>query len=433
MSNPIYIISIVFYSAWFLMLVIGRTRVDNSIPQKSFLSPAATKSLQGIGAAGVFCHHLSQTRMCHTLGEIQIFFEIGFLFVALFFFASGFGLIKSFNSKKGYLNNFLRHRIPSVVVPYYVMNVFCILWTVFLLQKQMSPSEWICKITGVALLNDNAWFVPVITIMYLAFYFIFKNEKPQDKHARTKSFVLIFIVIAVQVGWFLFNKHFPWWLGEKDWWRAEGALWTAPWWKRTVALWFEGEWWVNSTIAFLFGMIVAQYEEKFISFFSRAYWLKLLISVLVFAGSVFLMFWAHEHDIHYWLEFAGDNSTKPRAIMMAINTLMSLSFCLMIILFMFRSYSDNKVTRFLGNYSLEIYLMQVMPMREFQIWFGFADQNLNEARNVGTSFGDRLFVLAYALCTIAATILLAVLLKYLSSRVIKLLFPKKELIKTEAA
>jgi len=416
-------ISILFSLIWLLLIFVGHWFKKGRDPKSEFLCPAATKSLQGLAAFGVLCHHLSQTAAYQTLNQIQVFRETGFLFVAVFFFCSGFGLIKSLNTRPNYLKGFLWHRLPSVIVPFYVMNLFYIAYNLYY-KTEMSVSEWICKITGVALLNDNAWFVPVIVILYISFYLIFKSEKTQSKGERTRSFILIFLVIAVQVGWFLFNKHFPWWLGEKNWWRSLSAWNTSPWWKHPVALWFEGEWWVESTIAFLFGMLVAQYQEKFYAFFTRAYWVKLLCSLLIFAGAMYLFFFAeYKCGINYWMEFGGNNKTLPRAILMGINALQSLSFCLLISLIMIKTFAENPVTRFFGKHSLEIYLMQALPLRLFQKVF-----------KIEGGFGDKISVtmataLAYTVCVVISSLILAVLLKYLSGLVLRFFkFGKKETV-----
>ena len=55
-------------------------------------------------------------------GALTLFGLIGFLFVGVFFFFSGYGLFKSYKTKPGYLDGFLRKRLPVVLVPLYVIN-----------------------------------------------------------------------------------------------------------------------------------------------------------------------------------------------------------------------------------------------------------------------------------------------------------------------
>ena len=86
------------------MIFLGGKRADENSFNSDFLSIRATKSLQGLAAFGVLCHHISQTEILQKSGEIQVFKEVGFLFTGIFFFVSGYGLLKSLDTKRDYLN-----------------------------------------------------------------------------------------------------------------------------------------------------------------------------------------------------------------------------------------------------------------------------------------------------------------------------------------
>ncbi len=421
MNMTIPIVSIVVYGAWLALLLVGSRRAKLGAFNQDSMSLEATKNLQGLAAIGVICHHLSQpaanSAPMAALGQMQIFREIGFLFVALFFFVSGYGLLKSLDSKPGYLNGFLRRRCLPIVVCFYVMNVFYIVWHL-LLGTNMPASEWICKITGVALLNDNAWFVPVILIQYLAFYVIFKNVK-----SRPLALFLSFLVVAVQAGWFLFNKHFTWWWGPTDWWKKPGALWLAPWYKRPIALWYEGEWWVNSTIGFFAGLMLAQHEKKLLASLQKFYWPKLFGAFLLFAASFALRFFLYSKNIHYWLEFSGDNSTLPRALMFSVETLQVLSGLLLVVLIRLKLWSKNAVLGFFGNITLEFYLMQALFLRQFAIMFGWMDKGFRSPEGFRLEgWADQLKALAYLVLVFAATIAASFAVKFLTKKIVAL-FP----------
>lgn len=416
------IISIIVYGAWIALLLVGSRRAKLGAFNQDFMSLEATKNLQGLAALGVICHHLSQPPQnggpMDALGQMQFFREIGFWFVAIFFFVSGYGLLKSLDTKPGYLNGFLRRRCLPIVVCFYVMNAFYIAWHL-LLGTNMTASEWICKITGVALLNDNAWFVPVILVQYLAFYVIFKNAK-----SRRLALALSFLAVAAQAGWFLFNKHFPWWLGEANWWKKPGALWLAPWYKRPVALWFEGEWWVNSTIGFFAGLMLAQHEKKVFVFFQRAYWPKLFAAALLFALSFVLRYAGYDMGAGYWHEFGGDNSTLPRAAMFAIETFQVLSALCFVVLLRMKLWSKNAVLEFFGNITLEFYLMQALFLRQFAIMFGWMGKDFRSPEGFSLEgYADLLKALAYLVLVFAATIAASFVVKFLTKKIVAL-FPK---------
>lgn len=405
------IVSICFYAAWIFAVFLGGKRADENSFNSDFLSIRATRSLQGLAAFGVICHHISQTEILQKSDEIQIFKDVGFLFTGLFFFVSGYGLLKSLDSKRDYLKGFLKRRCVPIIVSFYAMNFLYIIWHL-ILRTPMSADEWICKILGIALLNDNAWFVPVILILYVSFYFAFKKAKN-----RRRAFAMVFIVVVAQIALFLFLRHFPWWHGEKNWWRVPGAFSICAWWKRPCALWFEGEWWVNSTVCFLLGMFFAQGERKIFAFFSKNYWVKFFASFALALIFLCAGIWALS-AISYWREFGGDNSVAPRLKMILIQTAQVVSFVIFVAVFMMKFFADNRVTRFFGKHSLEIYLMQAMAIRTLPQFFGFEKMNL-------ALFSSRILVLIYAALSVAISILLALGLKKISSLALNFFGGKK--------
>ena len=93
-----------------------------------FLSLEATKCLRGLAAIGVILHHISQESAFQKVRELSIFVNAGFYFVAIFFFCSGFGLIKSLKSKPNYFDGFLKNRVlKTIVVPFYVCVLILVL------------------------------------------------------------------------------------------------------------------------------------------------------------------------------------------------------------------------------------------------------------------------------------------------------------------
>ena len=80
-----------------------------------FLSLDTMKSLRGFAAIGVILHHISQEQVFQQEGILLPFVNAGAYFVSIFFFASGYGLLKSFNSKPDYLKGFIKKRIVGIV------------------------------------------------------------------------------------------------------------------------------------------------------------------------------------------------------------------------------------------------------------------------------------------------------------------------------
>ena len=76
-----------------------------------FLSLEVMKSLRGFAALGVILHHISQEYFFQEEGVLSVFVNAGAFFVSIFFFCSGYGLLKSLDTKKDYLKGFIRKRI----------------------------------------------------------------------------------------------------------------------------------------------------------------------------------------------------------------------------------------------------------------------------------------------------------------------------------
>jgi len=406
----------------FLALIIW----GGKLPEKSLegkrqvhqnsMSLEATKGLRGIAAIGVILHHISQESAFQQVngwgkpGELFMFVNAGYYFVAIFFFCSGFGLIKSLNTKPEYLNGFCKKRIlKTIVIPFYV-NV--ILYAVYHLiaRTEFAPQRWICNFLGLSLMNEYAWYPVVLTLLYLAFYLIFKNVKN-----RKLAFTLIGIVIVLQGIFFCFNGHFAWWAGPKNWWLSDTVQ--RKWWMEDRVIWFFGEWWVNSSIAFLIGMIFAQNEEKIRNWFSKWYALKLILTiVLLLIFSTLSSFC--QMKFGYWSEWSGMGPGITNKLICYCSQLPEvISFVIMIYAIMLKFYSVNPVTKFFGNVSFETYMMNLIVISSFRFL-------LYKAPEPGT-FGPNLIVkpfhynlIIYEVAVIAFTILLGLIYKFLNKKII---------------
>lgn len=337
----------VVYGLLFVSFLIGiKVAPKKQLHGEAGFSLDAMTSLKGIMALFVLFHHLSQKVAFHETGTLSIFEFTGFVFVGIFFFCSGFGLFKSFSTKPDYLKDFPRKRMLPIAICYFVMIA---IYSVFYLIRgnDFTWWQWGLRLTGLYLINSQAWYVYVILLMYGCFYLIYKNEKTR------KDGALLLLIIALAQGlFFIINGHSPWWLPAK-----EGA-----WWKMPVQLWFEGEWWVNSTVAFALGVLVAQKEKEFIEWAKRGYWWKLVLSFLGFALVTFFGIMALWF-IGYWGEgVEGPAGIWKRGVCYIIQSLQVVMTCLFLFIFMQKFYVSNKFYKFYGKRSLEVYLLQELSI-----------------------------------------------------------------------
>ena len=326
-----------------------------------FMSVSSTKAVRGLAAVCIILHHISQETAFKEAGVIQAFLNMGPVLVAVFFFCSGFGLIKNLDSKPDYLNGFLKNRLFfGIAIPFYV-NV--IIYGIFhiIYGTHFEPLQWVTNLLGLTMMNKYAWFPIVLMIMYLAFYLIFGKVKN-----RRLAFFLMFLVIILQGLYFSIWGHFAWWAGPKNWWLRPNGFLTAKWWMQEFTTWFFGQWWVNATIGFFIGMLYAAHEESVTAWFKKHYWLK-LAGVLILA----LLFQAlssfTQYKFGYYTEYSGQGPGIGDKFITYLSQLPQIGMIVIFIFLIKMKYrADNPVLKFFGKYSLDTYLMNLIPLMAFR-------------------------------------------------------------------
>ena len=324
-------------------------------------------SLRGFAAIGVILHHISQEQAFQMAnhygtkpGELSIFVNAGYLFVAIFFFCSGFGLIKSLETKPDYFNGFMKKRVvKTLVIPYYVsILIYGILR--FATGERFAPVQWVTNILGFTMMNEYAWYPIIAAILYTAFYLIFKNIKN-----RKICYTLIALVIVLLGMIFCVNGHFTWWAGPKNWWLGASPL-HEKWWAQQKVFWISGEWWINSCPAFFIGMLFAQFEKQIREWFKKFYWGKLLL-VLVITVAAYMLSGFGQWKFGWWSEFNGNGPDIGKKIATYFCVIpYSMVFPIMIFTIMLKYKVSNPVSRFFGKLSLETYMMNLIAITAFR-------------------------------------------------------------------
>ncbi len=349
-------ISAAVYVLLALSMAIGIRFAARPNFNRDSLSMDAMTCLKGVMALFVVLHHLSQKKLFQETDTISVFEHIGFLFVGIFFFTSGYGLYKSFMTKPNYLQNFLKRRVLPIVISYYVMIAVYAIYHI-IDGSVFTPAEWAFKLSGLVLINSQGWFVPVIILMYLAFYFVYRSER-----LRSYGIPILLAVTLLQGLLFCTLNHFAWYMGDGiGWWMKEGAFDNLPWWRGFCVLPFEGEWWVNSTIGFVFGIALAKHEESFMDWLSKNFPLKFIVSLifLILATALGLScLWG----IGYWTEFSGKLGFFDKLICYGAQFIQVIVTDLFVVVLMRKVYVHNRLYAFFGKRTLEMYLMQEIAL-----------------------------------------------------------------------
>ena len=375
-----------------------------------YLSRDITMSLRGFVAIGVILHHISQEEVFQSSGEISIFVNAGYEYVAIFFFCSGYGLLKCLDTKPDYLNGFLKKRLPVVIIPYYTSILFYGIYNIAA-GNHLEPLQWVTNIIGVTMMNEYAWYPIILAILYFAFYLIFKGSA-----TRVRKFIYMFLVIIALGMIFCVNGHFLWWIGEPNWWMNPASELQDKWYTQMKVFWLSGEWWVNSPIAFLLGMIWETYEEKLTTFLQKKYPLKLaIVIVLTYASQILTSF--TQAAVGYWSEFAGEGPAIGAKIITLFTQLPHvIFFTVFIMMFTMKIRTVNPVSSFFGKYSLDTYMMNLMPIMIFRpLFLDFPGRVVKNA-----VLGRVLFTI----CVFAATIILALFYHKVNELIKNRLFEK---------
>lgn len=342
------------YAFFAVLLIWGGRFSGKGKFHDDFMSLEVTKALRGISALGVIVHHIAQEGEFQKAGELSFFSGVGFLFVAVFFFCSGYGLIKSMDTKQDYMKGFLSRRLPVIVVPYYVSVVVYTVWKC-LSGVKFEPAQWVTNTLGLTMVNEYAWYLIVLAVLYVAFYLTFGKIKK-----RGVCLAIVFAVVVLLGAVFAVNGHFAWWAGKPNWWLR--GMFGRKWWMADKVLWFSGEWWVNSAVAFWLGLFFACHEKAVVAWFRKMFWVKVLCVIILAAFSWFLSGWA-QSSIGYWTEWNGNGPGIGRKFITFLLQMPQVIMCMILLFLVMNKYhAVNPVSSFFGKISLETYMMNLLAI-----------------------------------------------------------------------
>jgi peptidoglycan/LPS O-acetylase OafA/YrhL len=259
----------------------------------------ATLSLRGFLAILIVCHHVGQGFNRYPIG---IFGSFGSAIVASFFLISGYGLMVSYLRKgNAYLDNFLLHRFSKLLPLFLILNLFSVGFLHFIVH--ITISDIIIRLRQGYPPLPNSWFMYIIICLYLIFYYSCKYSHTKRQCIILSSLLSFALIAILQIA----N--------------------------------FKG-WWYVSIPSFIIGLIIAGYETKIQTFYIHHS--KAILSALCIILGI--------SAVCRVLEL------PPNPFNFAPNV------CPVILLFTIYTFGmySNKITRYCGKISLEIYLVHGM-------------------------------------------------------------------------
>ena len=239
------------------------------------------------------------------LGILKVFKPFGYIGVSLFFFCSGYGVMKKYIRNEHYLDGFLTKKLKSVYIPYIVATT---LWFAMnlLLFRDFDGTTAILSVTESVLLIKTrlpfAWYVLAILIWYFVFFMVAKIVKKPD--------IMVKCLFVINVAWYFVG------ISTK-----------------------VDSFYYNGTCCLIIGCIVAIKEDELEVPGRWAF----LCSAVGLCSSIVI------------LHFYGEKSALLYTVIVAISSTLFVLF-LYIAGYYFKFYSN--ATKYIGRYSYEIYLTQ---------------------------------------------------------------------------
>lgn len=261
-------------------------------------------SIKGLAALIIVLHHISQ-RMTEP-GILKLFLFIGYLAVSLFFFCSGYGLMRSLELKNNYLDGFIKNRLPRIIIPFIISNIIFLLIYI-LVGVKISFFNIISYVIGIKLIDDFKWYIQVIIIFYSIFYVCFKYLSKKKAIITVFLFTIIYSLICFSIG--------------------------------------KGIWWYNSSYCFVIGIILGGFDDRIFKVIKSKYILSTIVIAIIFTVTF------------------GVGIIKENII---VNILSSILFVLMCVCVLMKVKLQNRYLRFLGSISFEIYLVHGIIVKELQ-------------------------------------------------------------------
>lgn len=306
----------------------------------SFWNQAQGKNIQAIACLGIILHHLTQrytTYATPTLDNpITILNSCGILFTAIFFFFSGYGLMQSLIHKPDYVKSFLGHRLPLVVIPFYLIHTIFVLFSIFGSKYHPTFPVLLTWLSGFVLLNSECWFIIEILYFYIVFYLLFRFIRKKD----------IALVLFCLSAFFIMYLGYHGGHDESD----------------LGAHWFKGEWWYNATIAFPMGAIIGRFQKNIVTFFKKYYIPALITSLLLFV-TVFILEESVLAKYGYYNNMMVTPKISGQFLTFILQSLLCIQFLWLVLILNMKIEIGNKILSKIGLISLELYMIHDLYIR----------------------------------------------------------------------
>lgn len=286
---------------------------------ENILQKNKTSAIKGMLAILVLlCHLRSYISTVDSNAFLHnLFVAFGYLSVAFFFFLSGYGLQRQYDSKVNYMTNFFRNRIFVFYIKYVI--VVLAYSFLFLLSNLFSLKLFLKSFLFGGTIVINGWYFQTTLLLYLIFYLVYKSN-------LKNKILLMFIGILIYIFTCLLlnlDNHF-----------------------------------YQSVFCFLFGILYAKYSNYIIPVLTK--WYVIIVNLLLF--SILIYFKST-------LDLTG-------SINVIVVTFMSLNMISFVLHSKISNLINNLFLRKIGELSFEIYAVHGALITIFRSKFLFIENDI---------------------------------------------------------
>ena len=265
-----------------------------------------TMAIKGIFAIIIFFSHFNSYIQLASTGEEKIYSSvingIGQLMVTLFLFYSGYGIYCSVNKKENYIKNFPKTRILKTLLNFDIaVLLFWVLDLILVINYEIK--DVLLAFTSWTSIGNSNWFIFAILVMYLSTYLVAKLNKNK---INKKSIIIITMFSIIYIILMRLLKT-----GES--------------------------WWYDTILCYPLGLLYGMYKEKIDNALRNRYIFVLMGTIILFT----LLYIFRSNLVVY--------------------ELLAIVFCLLVVFITYKFKISNKILKFLGKYSFEIYILQRLP------------------------------------------------------------------------
>lgn len=295
----------VLFIFFILLIVLG---TENKITKKDYdvlFTLNDTNNLNGIFVFIVFISHFLSYNInrssldFYLLKKTTLF--LGQLMVVSFFFFSGYGIKHSIDNKDNYFPKKFISKFKKLFKLYFIAILFYMLYNM-ITNKHYDTDVVLLSFIALESIGNSNWFVFVTFVHYIIILLLYTNFEHTNERLRLYLYLAMLIVFSVIIYNFNHNKF-----------------------------------WIDTIVAFPFGMYVKSNEQKIIRFLNTKKYYFITTFIIIF---LFLF-------IRLALNYS--------IILHNVNTLI---FSGLLIVFNCKFSIRSNILIFFSNYTFEIYIYQ---------------------------------------------------------------------------